>query len=355
MKPSPQLQSEHHAHKIVLLGSPGIGKTTLSKRLRGLEPFPLSPSDHETEETTLDSDAQVSLVEILGETPEEEARMAISKLNPTIAIVVVMPHPERQHYFREHAEKWIRAIESSDTKQAVAARFLVSTRCDIVASTNRKQLEEIGRDLHFDQTFFVSSKTEDGIQKLRQTVLAAVRANDEEENDEPGGVAFLVSSLAESLCDLVAKHPHALHEIEWRDLERIIATALEKIGFSVELTPPAKDGGKDIVANCIVEGSAKKFYVEIKHWRSGDRPGMKQVSEFVEINAQDGTDGGLFLSSSGYGSSVHRQVGKISRQRVRLGGCDKIISLCQQYVKRRKGVWCPLTPLPELLFENTLN
>jgi hypothetical protein len=43
------------------------------------------------------------------------------------------------------------------------------------------------------------------------------------------------------------------------------------------------------------------------------------------------------------------------RQKVRLGGRNKIVTLCQQFVQRRKGVWTPDRPLPELLFEETLN
>jgi len=172
--------------------------------------------------------------------------------------------------------------------------------------------------------------------------------------DETTSVAFVVGVMAASLCELIAKQPRVLEEVEWRDLERVIAVALGEIGFTVTLTPPAKDGGKDVVANCVIQSSSKVFYIEIKHWRKGDRPGTKQVSDFVEVNARDRTDGGLFLSSSGFTDSVYRQLGNISRQRIRLGERGKIVSICQYYVKRQQGVWQPLSPLPEVLFENTL-
>ncbi len=172
--------------------------------------------------------------------------------------------------------------------------------------------------------------------------------------DEPNSVAFVVGMMAASLCELIAKQPQALDEVEWRDLERVVAVALEKIGFTVTLTPPAKDGGKDVVANCFVQSSTKVFYIEIKHWRKGDRPGTRQVSDFVEINARDRTDGGLFLSSSGFTDLVYRQLGNITRERIRLGERDKIVSICQYYVKKQQGIWQPLSLLPDVLFENTL-
>ncbi len=172
--------------------------------------------------------------------------------------------------------------------------------------------------------------------------------------EKASSVAVVVREMAASLCALIARYPQALNEVEWRDLERIVAEALQGIGFSVELTRSAKDGGKDVVAECIVQNSNKVFYVEIKHWRKGGQPGTSQVSDFVEVNARDRTDGGLFLSSSGFTDSVYRQLGSISRQRIRLGERDKIVSICQHYVKKQQGIWQSLSPLPEVLFEGTL-
>jgi restriction endonuclease Mrr len=161
--------------------------------------------------------------------------------------------------------------------------------------------------------------------------------------------------MAETLCRLVAKDSKALDLIEWRELERIIAAALDAIGFTVVLTPGSKDGGKDVVANCIVSNTEQTYYIEIKHWRKGNRPGPNHVSDFVELNARDRTDGGLFLSSSGFTNGVYAQVGEISRQRVHLGEREKIVSLCQHFVRRKDGMWYPAQPLPELLFADTLN
>ena len=63
---------------------------------------------------------------------------------------------------------------------------------------------------------------------------------------------------------LIAENPHVLDELEWRDVERTIAEVFEGLGFSTRLTPPSKDGGKDVVLECIVEGQRTQYIVEIK-------------------------------------------------------------------------------------------
>jgi hypothetical protein len=160
--------------------------------------------------------------------------------------------------------------------------------------------------------------------------------------------------MVKRLCELIARSPSYLQYIEWRDLERVIAATIEELGFEVELTPPSKDGGKDVVANCTVKSEGKMYFIEIKHWRKGGKPGEKHVSDFVEVNLENNTDGGLFLSSSGFTKPVCSSLGELMRQEIRLGAERKIVSLCQQYVKSKRGLWVNRAPLPELLFENTL-
>ena len=183
--------------------------------------------------------------------------------------------------------------------------------------------------------------------------MAVGRINDEDD-ERILEVGRVVLSFAESLCALVARNPLALREIEWRDLERLLARAIEGLGFTVELTRGAKDGGKDVVATCIVGNERLTYYIEIKHWRKGSRPGRRHVEDFVAVNARENTAGGLFLSSSGYTDDVYSCFNEISKQRVSLGGEEKIVSLCQQYVRVHHGVWKSTAALPELLFESTL-
>jgi restriction system protein len=63
-------------------------------------------------------------------------------------------------------------------------------------------------------------------------------------------VQLLIQSISHEFAQLVARHPETLDYLEWRDLERMMARVMEGLGFKTTLTPPSKDGGKDLVLIC---------------------------------------------------------------------------------------------------------
>ena len=166
-------------------------------------------------------------------------------------------------------------------------------------------------------------------------------------------VIQLVADLCTKLCRMIAQDRRALRQIEWRQLEQVIATALSGIGFNVTLTPSSKDGGKDVVANCIIAGEKLTFYIEIKHWRSSKRVNADPIFDFVEVNVGKKTAGGLFISTSGFTDDVYSHFSELCSQHVAIAGEAKVVSLCQHFTRRNKGIWYPASSLPDVLFGGT--
>ncbi len=166
-------------------------------------------------------------------------------------------------------------------------------------------------------------------------------------------VVLAVRNLSEDLARLVAGNPQYLNEIEWRDLERLLGAVFDRLGFDVEVTPPAKDGGKDLVLTCVVNGHGKKYLVEVKHWRSGHSVGSGLVKQFVHVLASEKAEHGLFLATYGYAASALEALTEIERKKVNLGREAKIVSLCQTFVRAESGIWSIPANLPELLFAET--
>lgn len=198
-----------------------------------------------------------------------------------------------------------------------------------------------------------------GIEEIENwsNILASTKASEASQGGISGvkqQVIRAINDLATRLCELIAKDERALQFVEWRDLERVVAAALAGLGFDVELTQPSKDQGRDVVALCQVNGHQLHYEIEIKHWRSGKRVGESEIYHFIEVNANDRTDGGLFLSTSGYTNTVVSQVCELTKRRIRLGGSEKVVTLCQHFWRRQRGLWEPLGALPEVLFERTL-
>ena len=176
--------------------------------------------------------------------------------------------------------------------------------------------------------------------------------NFEDEDEDKVFTAF--KNLNKTLAQSIAENPNYLNELEWRDLERMLAEVLEVLGFSVELTPASKDGGKDIILECIISGLKHTYIIEIKHWRAGGRVGYGKIKEFLDIVVREKRQGGLFLSTSGYCNNVYQILSEIEREQLKLGDNKTVIYWCKTYVKVQSGILSPPELLTEVLFEETI-
>lgn len=174
---------------------------------------------------------------------------------------------------------------------------------------------------------------------------------------QPSDVAriqLLIRSISHEFAQLVAANPESLDHLEWRDLERMMARVMEGLGFKTTLTPPSKDGGKDLVLVCDATNGQESFIIELKHWRSGKRVGKASVSDFMQVIVAEKRSGGLFLSTSGYAADTFQGLTELTRQRLRLDDRAKVVLLAQTYTRACQGLWSPPTALPEVLFEATV-
>lgn len=175
-----------------------------------------------------------------------------------------------------------------------------------------------------------------------------------EANYDDSEIVQVLKDYLSSLIELIAKSSTVLAEIEWRDIERLVAEVFNGLGFDTVLTPSSKDGGKDIILECIARGTKKSYIVEIKHWRSGQPVGERKVREFLQVIAKEKRDGGLFLSTYGFVDNAVESLTQIDREKVRLGTETKIATLCKTYMKKRSGLWQDEHDLPVVLFEDTI-
>jgi restriction system protein len=164
-------------------------------------------------------------------------------------------------------------------------------------------------------------------------------------------VRELIRVISKEFAIRIARNPAALDHIEWRDLERTLAEIFDGIGFSVTLTPAAKDGGKDLILRCCVRARKAEYLVEVKHWRSRSRVGGGALRDFLKVVAREQSEGGLFLATYGYCDNAFEQLTEIDRERLRFGDEEKIVALARSYVKAQSGIWSPPENLVDVLFE----
>lgn len=168
--------------------------------------------------------------------------------------------------------------------------------------------------------------------------------------EEAFGLPALVREFSRALARRLAMCPADLLEVEWRDLERVVAATCEGLGFETRLTRPAKDGGFDIE----LKADGHTYLVEVKHWSAPDRVGETEVKHFANVVVREAATAGLLLSTSGFRKNLLTQRIEVSPTRVRLGDDRKIVGLCQRYVETENGFLQPQTSLPEVLFLDTI-
>lgn len=150
-------------------------------------------------------------------------------------------------------------------------------------------------------------------------------------------IDFILKSTFQKIAELIAEDPDYLEHIEWRDLERILGEVLFEIGFSVKVTPPSKDGGKDIIASIEVSNKKYSFIIELKHWRSGKKVGKESVEKFLRVVINEQRSGGLFLASYGFTENCREALASFKQYRVNLGDGEKLYSFFQLYQQKKNG------------------
>lgn len=196
---------------------------------------------------------------------------------------------------------------------------------------------------------------ENWVRLLTSNEVVASNQADECELPVLKEIIRVLNDFSERLCELIAKDPRVLKKIEWRELEKVVATAFRGIGMRVRVTPPSKDGGKDVVVQFELDGKRHVYFIEVKHWRSGKTVGERSVFDFLDINMQSKSNGGLFLSTSGYSPSVYRRLSEMKSQNLYIGDQRKIVRICQRFVQYKSGLWRPSDPYPSILTEACVN
>lgn len=168
-------------------------------------------------------------------------------------------------------------------------------------------------------------------------------------------IELILRTAMREIAMAIAENPSFLQEIEWRDLERVLREVFEKLGFATELTRSTKDGGFDLRLQCLEGEQLKTFIVEVKHWAgSGKRPGRPVLDALFEVLVKRGEAAtGLLLSSTGFTGEIVRGRTEVERHAIRLGGKEKIVSLCQNYLENVSGIWTPMTSLSDMLLDGT--
>ena len=104
--------------------------------------------------------------------------------------------------------------------------------------------------------------------------------------------------LEEKLFEAAETNPNALYTMSPREFELLVAELLHRQGYSIEVTPPSKDGGIDIYAAQSSEISNFLFLVECKRYARHNPVQVDVVRSLYGNVAKKQATAGLVVTSS---------------------------------------------------------
>lgn len=227
---------------------------------------------------------------------------------------------------------------------------------DLVAGCAIDGIEKVlvitGADFEEDVDKYCREKYPVVYEQLNSASLRDWAKNVDPKGDEAEFIK-IVGTFTQKIIGLMLKRPNVLSSLEWRDLERVIAELFTGIGYDTTLTPPSKDGGKDVIVEFREREKKKSYIVEIKHWRSGQKVGQKSITEFVKVIVKEKRHGGLFLSTFGFADNAMESITEIERKKIRFANDEKVHTLCKVYMRKKSGLLLEDESLSKILFDNT--
>jgi restriction system protein len=113
-----------------------------------------------------------------------------------------------------------------------------------------------------------------------------------------------------------------------RQLELLVASLYEKIGFTTIVTKKTRDGGRDVIAERSEPGKREKLLIEVKHH---EKPiGVPVVRALLGVVSSEKVNKGVIITTSKFTKDASRFAK--SNPRIELIDCSQLVKLLNEYL-----------------------
>jgi ribosomal protein S27E len=113
----------------------------------------------------------------------------------------------------------------------------------------------------------------------------------------------IISGLNIGIANLIIRsqnNPQLLTEINPREFEEFVSDLFKREGFTVELTPRTRDGGKDIIAIKSDLDIKLKFLIECKRYQHSNKVGVDVVRQLYGVQHAVGANKSIVVTTSSF-------------------------------------------------------
>lgn len=116
--------------------------------------------------------------------------------------------------------------------------------------------------------------------------LRAMRSLFAADTTPPDALIDVVSNINAAIIEYLKQHPQAIHDIDPRQFEELVAEMLAGFGWKIDLTPKSKDGGYDIFAvRRDIAGIESAWVIECKKYAPDRKVGVEIVRALFGTSA----------------------------------------------------------------------
>lgn len=109
-----------------------------------------------------------------------------------------------------------------------------------------------------------------------------------------------VSEVNDWMLNELRKNPTDLYKLSPRRFEELIAEVLMRKGYSVELTPATRDGGKDIYVARKDDLGSFLYLVECKHYEPTHKVGVSVIRDLYGVLSKEKATYGIVVTTSDF-------------------------------------------------------
>lgn len=135
--------------------------------------------------------------------------------------------------------------------------------------------------------------SEDTLQELRNASKGIIASDEDEGTEEENSFEAREATVE----DGIERIKDRVLQLNWDDMEHLVAGALRSMGYKTSMTRRGSDGGRDIIASPDGLGlESPRIVVEVKHRK--EAMGAPALRSF--IGGLRNTDSGLYVSTGGF-------------------------------------------------------
>lgn len=181
-------------------------------------------------------------------------------------------------------ESWFEEKESNLLATVLRDRIDKDWSYVILAKNENNEYSAIDLAVSIDSQEIAEQELIKKLRELNKTGEYKEQFYSEDPKVDKTEQKIIITDINEEVKKYLSKHPEKLYELTPRKFEELVASLLEDMGLSVELTQATRDGGTDIIAQIKHSLTSFLVFVECKRYAPDNKVDVSIVRSVAGVH-----------------------------------------------------------------------